>query len=426
MKYVTSYQCTLCNQTFPKDFEEMTCPSCGEKGILDVLYDYKAMKETVTKEYFKTCKEPSILRYAPMMSIELPKYETLQVGNTPLYKSKRLAEQLGLTSLYIKDEGVNPTASLKDRASLVACLKAIEKGQDTICCSSTGNAASSLAGNAAKLGLQSVIFVPERAPLGKLTQLVMYGSNVIKVAGDYKATFKASKKAIDDYQLYNRNAAINPHLVEGKKTVAIEISEQLDFRPIDYVFVSVGDGCTIAGVYKGFYDLFQIGIIDKIPKIIGVQSDGCDPFYQAYINNEPLKEQEENTIADSIAVGIPRNPVKGMNAVKKSNGFYMTVSDQEILDAIETLGALEGIFSEPAGATATAGIIKLVEENALPKDATIAVIVTGNGLKDLNSVASKVEEKTLLFNPNIDSDIQENPTIQGFIAQLKHRNKRQK
>ena len=254
----------------------------------------------------------------------------------------------------------------------------------------------------------------------------MYGSNVIKVAGDYKATFKASKKAIDDYQLYNRNAAINPHLVEGKKTVAIEISEQLDFRPIDYVFVSVGDGCTIAGVYKGFYDLFQIGIIDKIPKIIGVQSDGCDPFYQAYINNEPLKEQEENTIADSIAVGIPRNPVKGMNAVKKSNGFYMTVSDQEILDAIETLGALEGIFSEPAGATATAGIIKLVEENALPKDATIAVIVTGNGLKDLNSVASKVEEKTLLFNPNIDSDIQENPTIQGFIAQLKHRNKRQK
>jgi len=250
MNYVTSYQCTLCGKIYPKELDSMTCPSCGEKGILDVLYDYEAMKETVTKEYFKNCKENSILRYAPMMSIELPTFETLSVGNTPLYKSKRLAKTLGLSSLYIKDEGVNPTASLKDRASLVACLKAIEKGQDTICCSSTGNAASSLAGNAAKLGLKSVIFVPSRAPLGKLTQLAMYGSTVIKVNGDYKETFNASKKAIDDYQLYNRNAAINPHLVEGKKTVALEISEQLDFTNIDYVLVSVGDGCTIAGVYK--------------------------------------------------------------------------------------------------------------------------------------------------------------------------------
>ena len=422
MNYVTSYQCTLCGKIYPKELDSMTCPSCGEKGILDVLYDYEAMKETVTKEYFKNCKENSILRYAPMMSIELPTFETLSVGNTPLYKSKRLAKTLGLSSLYIKDEGVNPTASLKDRASLVACLKAIEKGQDTICCSSTGNAASSLAGNAAKLGLKSVIFVPSRAPLGKLTQLAMYGSTVIKVNGDYKETFNASKKAIDDYQLYNRNAAINPHLVEGKKTVALEISEQLDFTNIDYVLVSVGDGCTIAGVYKGFYDLFQLGLVKKIPKIIGVQSSGCDPFYQAYINKEPLKEQEENTIADSIAVGIPRNPVKGMNAVTKSKGFYMTVTDQEILDSIETLGALEGIFSEPAGATATAGLIKLVEEKKIPKDATIAVIVTGNGLKDLNSVAKKVEAKTLLFDPCIDSDIQKNPTINGFIEQLRRRN----
>jgi len=168
--------------------------------------------------------------------------------------------------------------------------------------------------------------------------------------------------------------------------------------------------------------LFQLGLVEKIPKIIGVQSSGCDPFYQAYINKEPLKEQEENTIADSIAVGIPRNPVKGMNAVTKSKGFYMTVTDQEILDSIETLGALEGIFSEPAGATATAGLIKLVEEKKIPKDATIAVIVTGNGLKDLNSVAKKVEAKTLLFDPCIDSDIQKNPTINGFIEQLRRRN----
>lgn len=421
MKYVSHYQCTLCHQTYPKDSQQMTCTKCGAKGILDVIYDYESMKKEITLDYFNNCTIDSMLRYAPMMSIEAPTYETLKVGNTPLYRSKRLAKQLGLDSLYIKDEGVNPTASLKDRASLVACIKAIEQGSDTICCSSTGNAASSLAGNAAKLGLNAIIFVPERAPVGKLTQLVMYGSTVIQVKGDYKATFNASKRAIEQYHLYNRNAAINPHLVEGKKTVAYEISEQLGFKKIDYVLVSVGDGCTIGGVYKGFYDLHQLGILSNIPKIIGVQSDGCSPFYEAYINHEELQETQENTIADSIAVGIPRNPVKGMNAVRQSKGFFMTVTDEEILQAIETIGTLEGIFSEPAGATAAAGLIKLVKEDNIPKDKTIVVIATGNGLKDVKSVEKTVAASTLLFNPNTDSDIQETPTIEGLIEQLRRR-----
>ena len=250
MKYVKHYECTICHKTYPKDSDIMTCSSCGEKGILDIVYDYNAMKKEINKEYFVNCKENTMLRYTPMMSFEMPSYETLKVGMTPLYKSKNLAKKLGLASLYIKDEGVNPTASLKDRASLVACIKAIEAGKHKICCSSTGNAASSLAGNAAKLGLHSVIFVPERVPLGKLTQLAMNGSTVIKVQGDYKKAFISSKAAIDKYKMYNRNAAVNPHLVEGKKSVALEISEQLNFNPIDYVLVSVGDGCTIGALYK--------------------------------------------------------------------------------------------------------------------------------------------------------------------------------
>ena len=389
MKYVKNYECTLCQETFT-DFNLLTCPNCGEKGILEINYDYELMKKEVTKEYFRDNTDFSMLRYLPMLSIKNKVENTLNVGWTPLYKSKNIANRLKMTHLYFKDEGLNPTASLKDRASLIACIKAIEENQEVICCSSTGNAASSLAGNAAKLGLQTVIFVPKRAPLGKLAQLVVYGSNLIKIDGDYKDTFDASKETIDKFKFYNRNAAINPHLVEGKKTVALEISEQLNFEDIDNVFVSVGDGCTIYGVYKGFFDLLSLGIIKKIPKIIGVQSSGCSPFYDAWKSNRDLEETEENTIADSIAVGIPRNPVKGLKAVSESNGFFMSVTDDEIIEAMKSIGKNEGIFAEPAAATSYAGLEKAIKNNLIRKDETTVVIVTGNGLKDQQSILSRV------------------------------------
>ncbi len=421
MEFVSHYECTLCHQTYPKDIDFLTCKTCGETGILDIMYDYEKMSAVVTRDYFNNCNDKSILRYQPLMSINPTNKETLLVGNTPLYKSTTLAKKMGLSSLYIKDDSLNPTASLKDRASLVACLKAIEAGQDTICCSSTGNAASSLAGNAAKLGLNTLIFVPERAPIGKLTQMVLYGSNVVKVKGDYKAAFNASKKAIDAYHLYNRNAAINPHLVEGKKTVVYEICEQLDFKAVDYCIVSVGDGCTIAGVYKGFYDLKQLGLIPKIPMIIGVQSAGCNPFVKAFKTNSPLQETEENTIADSIAVGLPRNPVKGMNAVRKSNGFYMDVRDQEILDAINMLAQNEGVFAEPAGATAFAGLYKLMKESPLPASSTIVVLVTGNGLKDTNSVSTIVESQLITFDSSKNHHVFNQNSVDEFMTEIKKR-----
>jgi threonine synthase len=424
MQFVKEFECTLCHSIYPPSNNLMTCPKCGEKGILDINYNYNEMKKVVDKKYFKENKNYSMLRYQPMMSISEFTIPSLEVGWTPLYKSVNLAKSLGLQNLYLKDEGLNPTASLKDRASLVACIKAIENGKNTICCSSTGNAASSLAGNAANLGLKTVIFVPQRAPIGKIAQLVVYGANVIKIEGDYKQTFEASKKVIDKYHFYNRNAAINPHLVEGKKTVALEIAEQLQFQDLDYVFVSVGDGCTIGAVYKGFYDLLNLDLITKIPKIIGVQSDGCSPFYNAFINNTELEETEENTIADSIAVGIPRNPVKGMNAVKKSQGFYMTVSDKEILKSIMLLGKSEGIFAEPAGATGLAGLIKALSDNLIPKSSKIAVIITGNGLKDQNSVLSHITniystESKKLIN-KINNEDNSNLNMVGLLNLLKN------
>jgi len=342
-------------------------------------------------------------RYLPMMSVlETQLVDTLKIGWTPLYHSNRLHKLIGLDTLYIKDEGLNPTASLKDRASGVAVMKAIEAKQDIISCSSTGNAASSLAGNAARMGLKTVIFVPKRAPLGKLTQLMIYGSNVISVDGDYKDTFNLSKMAIEHFGWYNRNAAINPHLIEGKKTVALEIAEQLDFNPTDWVVVTVGDGCTIGGVYKGFKECQLLGLITKIPKILGVQSSGCAPFYEAFINNEPLAESEENTIADSIAVGIPRNPIKAQRAVLESNGSWISCSDEEILDAMKLLGKTEGIFGEPAAVASLAGLRNAISKGIIHKTESVTLIVTGNGLKDTAN-ALKTVGKPVLLKPNLDN-----------------------
>lgn len=384
MEFVSYYECTLCHEKYDKSSPYLTCPKCGEKGILDVCYDYEAIKKVFTKESLKKNHDATMWRYRPLMSVANRDFSsTLKVGGTPLYQSNGLSKKLNIKNLYIKDEGLNPTASLKDRASAVAVIKALELGMDTISCSSTGNAASSLAGNAARMGLKTVIFVPKRAPKGKLAQLLIYGSTVISVDGNYNDTFELSKEAIDRFGWYNRNAAINPHLVEGKKTVAFEIAEQLEFEVPDWVVVSVGDGCTIAGVYKGFYDLYKIGFIEKIPKLLGVQAEGCAPLYKAFITNQPFEPAEENTIADSISVGVPRNPIKALNGVKASKGTFITVSDEAILDAMRVLGREEGIFGEPAGVTSLAGLMAALNEGIIKPSEKICVIVTGNGLKDV-------------------------------------------
>ncbi|MFW6284826.1 MAG: threonine synthase [Bacillota bacterium] len=405
MDYVTHYRCTLCGHTLPKDTKALTCPKCGEKGILDIHYDYERLRPLLTKAWFQNNEDRSMWRYLPLMSVKASEAtkRTLNVGFTPLYRSNRLEEALGLKALYFKDENVNPTGSLKDRASAVAIMKAIEEGRDTVACSSTGNAASSLAGNAARMGLRSVIFVPQRAPKGKLTQIMAYGATLIRVKGDYKAAYALSKKAIDHYGFYNRNAAINPHMVEGKKTVALEIAEQLDFKPTDWVVVSVGDGCTIGGVYNGLKDLYELNLIDRIPKILGVQSKGCAPFYDAWKENrKTLEEASEDTLADSIAVGIPRNPTKGLRAVVASKGAFITVSDDAILQAIKTLGSEEGLFCEPAAAASYAGLDKAMKQSVIHPDETASVILTGNGLKDPDAIKEVMKPPGELEN-DLDS-----------------------
>ena len=215
---------------------------------------------------------------------------------------------------------------------------------------------------------------------------MMFGATVILVEGSYEDTFRISAEAIDRWGWYNRNAAINPYLMEGKKTVSLEIAEQLSFRMPDYVAVSVGDGCTIGGVWKGFKDLYKTGLIDRLPRLISVQASGCCPINTAAAaGTMEWIPQEENTLADSIAVGVPRNPVKALRAIRESGGIAVNVSDEEILAAMRLLGANAGVFAEPAGAAGTAGLVKAVEAGLIEKDASVVSIVTGNGLKDVNN-----------------------------------------
>lgn len=394
MRNVKYGKCTLCGKTY-EAVPDLTACQCG--GILDIVYDYDYIKTQLTKEKLAQRPERSMWRYRELLPVEEDAAPTpLRVGWSPLYEEPRLAELLGLKRLWVKDDGQNPTASLKDRASAMAVAKAREAGAKVIACSSTGNAASSLAGNAAAAGLDTYIFVPSRAPKGKVAQLMTFGATVVSVQGSYEETFELSKAAIEKWGWYNRNAAINPYLSEGKKTVALEIMEQLDWQVPDYIAISVGDGCTIAGLWKGLKDLYAIGFIDRLPRLISAQAAGCCPLNRAIETGEPWRPMEENTLADSIAVGVPRNAEKALMAIRESNGLTVNVTDEEIMAAQKLLGRTCGVFGEPAGVTGTAGVKKLCEAGAIGKDDTVVSVVTGNGLKDVaNAIAACGEPITI-------------------------------
>ena len=323
MKNVLHAKCVLCGRTYDAAPNLTNC-ACG--GILDIVYDYDSIKSSLSKADLAARQEYTMWRYRELLPVEAgTELPPLRVGWSPLYQADRLAGQLGIQRLYIKDDGINPTASLKDRASAMAVAKAREAGAEVIACSSTGNAASSLAGNAAAAGLKTYIFVPSRAPKGKVAQLMAFGATVISVQGSYEDTFELSKAAISRWGWYNRNAAINPYLSEGKKTVGLEIMEQLHWVVPDYIAISVGDGCTIAGLWKGLKDLYAIGFIDRLPRLISAQAEGCCPLNRAIETGEAWRPMEENTLADSIAVGVPRNADKALLAIRESNGLTVNV-----------------------------------------------------------------------------------------------------
>ncbi|MCX8094643.1 MAG: threonine synthase [Caldisericia bacterium] len=402
MRKIKFLKCILCGNEYKETEVKYTCPKCGKDGILFVELDYENID--FKKEKLKD-RPNNILRYHELLPINnIENTPPLNVGMTPLYKSKRLNEFLGLTNLYIKDDGRNPTASFKDRASFIVVIKAIELGYDSITTASTGNAASSVAGIAASVGIKTYIFVPETAPRAKIAQLLAFGAKVFAVKGSYDDCFDLCIKASEEFGWYNRNTAYNPYTIEGKKSVSFELWEQLGFEVPDKIFVSVGDGVIYSGVYKGFYDLYKFKLIDKIPQVIGVQAEGASPIVKAYIENKEKVEPINNpkTVADSICVGYPRNGNMALKLAKEYNGIFISVKDEEILNAIPLLGKLTGIFGEPAGVTSLAGLIKMKNENKINEHEKIVVIISGNGLKDIESAIKSTGE------PNyINLDIKE-------------------
>jgi threonine synthase len=386
---VLKLKCVKCGREYQAAEILYTCKDCGIDGILDVILDYETIKKEMTPRYFKENSNYSLWRYLPAIPIDDPRgIQPLHVGWTPLYEVDKFSRETGLKSLLIKDDSRNPTASLKDRASAVGIAKAIELGHKIVCAASTGNAASSLSGFAASAGIETYIFVPETAPEAKVTQLLIYGSHVFLVKGTYDVAVELCFQAAEEFGWYNRSCAINPYLVEGKKTVAYEICEQLGWKAPEIAVVAVGDGCTIAGVWKGFKECYILGLIDKLPKIVGIQAANSNPVTRAFEKKTLQFEYiKPNTLADSISVGIPRNGIKALNAVHESEGWMLDVSDEEILEAMKLLAQKTGIFGEPAGVTSFAGILKMNKLGMFAGNEKVVSIVSGGGLKDIKSAA---------------------------------------
>ncbi len=386
---VTGLRCLLCGTVYPHG-EVYTCPRCGAEGILDVEYDYEKIAGAFAHRPLAE-RPTDIWRYIEMLPLspDTPPPAS-RIGWTPVYDVPSLAAAVGISRLLLKDEGCNPTGSFKDRASAVGVMKAKEFGRGKIACASTGNAASSLAGLSAAYGTESCIFVPQRAPEPKITQLLIFGATVFRVRGSYEDAFELCRKACDRFGWYSRNSGTNPFLVEGKKTAGLEIAEQCRNRMPDWVVVSVGDGCTIGGIGKGFYEMLYLGMIPRVPKLLGVQAEGARPIVDAFDSGKPLVPSRPETLADSIAVGTPRNWRRAIARVRASGGTMIAVADEEILEAMRTTARLGGVFGEPAGVAGVAGLRRALADGIIGKGEAALVVITGNGLKDIQTARRAV------------------------------------
>lgn len=324
----------------------------------------------------------------------------LPVGGTPLVPGGRLSTQIGLVNLSIKNDTLNPTGSLKDRASAVSLARAVEIGADGIAVASTGNAGSSLAGLAASMGMPAMIFVPETAPRAKLMQALLYGARVFAVRGTYDEAFDLCREACARFNWYNRSTALNHWTIEGKKTVAYEIYEGLGNRSPDLILVPTGDGCVLSGVARGFHDLLDLGLIDRLPRLIAVQAAGSNAIARMLAGDPPLDRAA--TVADSIKVRVPRNGPLAVRDILASGGRAVVVSDDAILAAVRDLAAATGIFAEPAGAAALAGLRALLAEEQIDREAVTVLLVTGSGLKDVDA-AARVASPPTVIEPSLDA-----------------------
>lgn len=411
MKNFTGYKCSLCGTEYLPGQVTYTCPKDG--GNLDVILDHDAIKRKFHYEDITSRTEPSLWKYLPLLPVGEPAGDSTPLhaaGWTPVFALPRLAEKLNLKHLWLKDESRNPSASFKDRASAILVARAQEIKAEVVVTASTGNAGAALACMSAAVGQKAVIFAPKTAPPAKVAQLLVFGAKVILVDGTYDDAFDLTVKAADEFGWYCRNTGYNPFTIEGKKTAAFEIWEwwleahrewhkkdsPLDNHSPLTVFVSVGDGNIISGIHKGFKDLFALGWIPNMPRIIGVQAEGSAAISNAFhAGTEVITPVSAVTVADSISVDLPRDGVRAVRAAKETNGTYITVTDEEIIKSIAELGRM-GIFAEPAGATAYAGLVKAAGLGAVKNDDPILVMNTGSGLKDVRAAMQAVQSAPII------------------------------
>jgi len=386
---------------------------------LDVVLDYDAIKSKYHPEDLLSRTDPSLWRFLPLLPVSAPPGESTPLhaaGGTPVFKLTTLAARHRLQNLWLKDESRNPTASFKDRASAIVVARAQEIKAEVVVTASTGNAGAALAGMSAAIGQRAVIFAPKSAPQAKVAQLLIFGAKVILVDGTYDDAFDLTIQCAEEFGWYCRNTGYNPFTAEGKKTAAFEIwgwwrdahrelhkqiGEESEHKPLT-VFVSVGDGNIISGIHKGFKDLVKLGWMARAPRIIGVQAEGSAAIANAFEGNtEEIKPVSSMTIADSISVDLPRDGVRAVRAAKETNGTYIKITDGEIIKAIAELGKV-GIFAEPAGAAAYAGLVKAAGIGVVGGEDPILVLNTGSGLKDVRAAMQAVREAPII-EPTLDA-----------------------
>ncbi|KUO42305.1 MAG: hypothetical protein APU95_01980 [Hadesarchaea archaeon YNP_N21] len=406
--FVKELKCLKCGQNYAPEKGLLTCKKCG--GKLEVLYDYDAILEKITKDVLERRKN-GVWKYLELLPVADRKHiVSLWEGGTPLLEGKNLSRSIGAGKILLKDETRNPTSSFKDRMMSVGISKAVEFNAKAVVTASSGNAAISLAAYAAKAGIECYAFVPAEAPTAKLAQLMIYGALAVKAVpkGIGDPTYKLMRLAQEKYgwMPLPSSGAFNPYHVEGLKTMSYEVCEQLNWKTPDWVIIPVGAGTLLSGNAKGYFEFKKLGLIEEVPRIVAIQAEGCAPLVRGFKENIPPYEiptwENPRTIAGGLVDPYPWDADTAIPYIKNSKGTAETVSDEEILKAEKMLAKEEGIFAEPSGAAGLAGFIKLVNDGAIDRSDVVVIEVTGGGLKDQKAALQLVQEP-----PTIEPELEQ-------------------
>ncbi|MGH9125549.1 MAG: threonine synthase [Acidimicrobiales bacterium] len=407
MPFVDGLRCRECARRYPPEALHV-CEWCF--GPLEVVYDYAAVAAVATRKRIAAGPK-SIWRYADLLPASAPGAVDLGAGLTPLLRADRLAAELGLGELWIKNDTTNPTGSFKDRVVSVALTKARELGFKVAACASTGNLANSVAAHAARAGMRSVVFIPANLEPAKVIMTAVFGGQVVAVEGGYDDVNRLCAELsseLSDWAFANIN--VRAYYAEGSKTLAFEVAEQLGWRAPDHVVVPIGSGSQLCKIAKGFEELEKVGLLSAPTtsgasarvRISGAQADGCSPVATAFATGADfVKPVKADTIAKSIAIGNPADGVYALDVVRSSGGAVASVSDAEVVDAIGLLARTEGVFAETAGGVTIAVLAKLAAAGVVRRDECVVAYVTGNGLKTLDAVASRCRP-TVTIAPTVD------------------------